>query len=66
MTVEVGEGEHKTRLVLGVTAQQINCLHVLAAATVPAKPAATDVATFTQAMAAAQTAGQGSKASHGE
>ncbi|MCT9812633.1 flagellar biosynthetic protein FliO [Acidovorax sp. Be4] len=74
VTVEVGEGEHKTRLVLGVTAQQINCLHVLgstaaAPLAVPNAPAAADVTTFTQAMAAAQTAGQGvsaSKASHGE
>ena len=71
VTVEVGEGAHKTRLVLGVTAQQINCLHVLGAAAAPqaalASPA--DVATFTQAMAAAQTAGQptsANKASHGE
>ncbi len=66
VTVEVGEGEHKTRLVLGVTAQQINCLHVLGAATVPALPAATDVATFSQAMAAVQTAAPTHKASHGE
>ncbi len=74
VTVEVGEGEHKTRLVLGVTAQQINCLHVLGSTAavplaVPNAPAAADVTTFTQAMAAAQTAGQGvsaNKASHGE
>lgn len=70
VTVEVGEGEHKTRLVLGVTAQQINCLHVLGAvAAAPAQPAVADVATFSQAMAAAQTAVPGAsahKASHGE
>ena len=79
VTVEVGEGAHKTRLVLGVTAQQINCLHVLGAAAapqpplaspaMPAMPATVDVATFTQAMAAAQTAGQptpANKALHGE
>ncbi len=73
VTVEVGEGEHKTRLVLGVTAQQISCLHVLGAAAARqpplASPATADVATFTQAMAAAQTAGQptlANKASHGE
>lgn len=67
VTVEVGEGAHKTRLVLGVTAQQINCLHVLtpgAAATTPA--AAADVATFSQAMAAAKTAGPADKAPHVE
>ncbi|WP_200843976.1 flagellar biosynthetic protein FliO [Pantoea sp. 18069] len=58
VTVEVGEGAHKTRLVLGVTAQQINCLHVLdahAAAAVPTAAAAADVATFSQAMATAKT-----------
>lgn len=59
VTVEVGEGAHKTRLVLGVTAQQINCLHVLgpapSAAAAPALPAATDVASFSAAMASAQT-----------
>ena len=74
VTVEVGEGEHKTRLVLGVTAQQINCLHVLGAVAAsplvqPAQPIAADVATFTQAMAAAQAVGQAApanKASHGE
>jgi len=54
VTVEVGEGAHKTRLVLGVTAQQINCLHVLT--TSAAAPDAVDVATFSQAMAAAKTA----------
>ena len=67
VTVEVGEGAHKTRLVLGVTAQQINCLHVLtpgAAATAPA--AAADVATFSQAMAAVKTVGPADKAPHVE
>ncbi len=29
VTVEVGQGEAKTCLVLGVTAQNIHCLHVL-------------------------------------
>ncbi|MDR2300332.1 MAG: flagellar biosynthetic protein FliO [Comamonas sp.] len=29
MTVQVGEGAEAVRLVLGVTAQQIQCLHVL-------------------------------------
>lgn len=29
VTVQVGEGEEAVRLVLGVTAQQIQCLHVL-------------------------------------
>lgn len=64
VTVEVGEGAHKTRLVLGVTAQQINCLHVLTTGAAPA-PAA-DVATFSQAMAAVQTAAPADKAPHVE
>lgn len=64
VTVEVGEGEHKTRLVLGVTAQQINCLHVLGTSPQPALPAAADVATFSHAMAAAKTVG--SRPHHGE
>ncbi len=64
VTVEVGEGAHKTRLVLGVTAQQINCLHVLTTGAAPA-PAA-DVATFSQAMAAAKTAAPADKAPHVE
>jgi flagellar protein FliO/FliZ len=29
VTVQLGEGEQAVRLVLGVTAQQIQCLHVL-------------------------------------
>lgn len=66
VTVEVGEGAHKTRLVLGVTAQQINCLHVLdtpAPAAADATPAA--AATFSQAMASART-GAADKTSHVE
>lgn len=67
VTVEVGEGAHKTRLVLGVTAQQINCLHVLTTSTPATAPApAADVATFSQAMAAAKTAGPADKAPHVE
>jgi len=69
VTVEVGEGAHKTRLVLGVTAQQINCLHVLTTstpATAPAPAPAADVATFSQAMAVAKTAGPADKAPHVE
>ena len=67
VTVEVGEGAHKTRLVLGVTAQQINCLHVLTSSTAATAPApAADVATFSQAMAAAKTPGPVDKAPHVE
>ncbi len=64
VTVEVGEGAHKTRLVLGVTAQQINCLHVLGSQA-PAPAAAADVATFSQAMASAKS-GAADKTSHVE
>ena len=35
VTVEVGPPQQRTLLVLGVTAQQINCLHVLPAAAAP-------------------------------
>ena len=65
VTVEVGEGAHKTRLVLGVTAQQINCLHVLGNHAAPAPAASADVATFSQAMASAKS-GAADKTSHVE
>ena len=39
VTVQVGEGDEAVRLVLGVTAQQIQCLHVLQAQSVPAQAA---------------------------
>ena len=38
MTVEVGTGDERIRLVLGVTAQSITCLHSQALAAVPAPP----------------------------
>ena len=60
VVVEVGQGAQRTRLVLGVTAQNIHCLHVLgdAAATPPLAGAPT---LFTQAMAqqAAQASASG-------
>nr|WP_255662577.1 flagellar biosynthetic protein FliO [Acidovorax sp. D4N7] len=62
VTVEVGEGAQRTRLVLGVTAQQINCLHVLDAR---AGAAPADIATFSQAMASAKT-GAADKTPHAE
>ena len=39
VTVQVGEGDEAVRLVLGVTAQQIQCLHVLQAQSAPAQTA---------------------------
>lgn len=52
VTVEVGQGTEKTCLVLGVTAHNIHCLHVLgSAAAVPPTPAS-----FAGAMAQAQEA----------
>ena len=47
VTVEVGPVQQRTVLVLGVTAQNINCLHVLPAV-------ATDRARFAAEMAAAR------------
>ena len=47
VTVEVGPPQQRTVLVLGVTAQNINCLHVLPAV-------ATDRARFAAEMAAAR------------
>ena len=63
VTVEVGTGDARTCLVLGVTAQQITCLHVLPApASAQTSAAAAAVAaalapstSFSQAMARAQT-----------
>lgn len=46
VTVEVGPEHARTVLVLGVTAQQINCLHVLAAQ--PASPLAASAAGLTE------------------
>ena len=43
VTIEVGHGNERAVLVLGVTAQQVNCLHVLASGAAPA-PAAADFA----------------------
>ena len=67
VTVEVGSGDARTCLVLGVTAQQITCLHVLpvppAAPGAAAVAAASDAA-FSQAMAAAQARPSGA-ANHG-
>jgi len=51
VTVEVGSPQQRTVLVLGVTAQQINCLHVLPAAT---SAAAGDGASFAAEMAVAR------------
>ena len=76
VTVEVGKGEARTCLVLGVTAQQITCLHVLpgpASAPAPAAAAAATVenagtlppsTSFSQAMARVQ-AGAAGAPNHG-
>lgn len=55
VVVEVGQGARSTRLVLGVTAQNIHCLHVLSdtAPGVPAAPVA-EHTTFVSAMEQAQ------------
>lgn len=78
VTVEVGSGDARTCLVLGVTAQQITCLHVLpapASAPAPAAAFATAAAvanagtlppstSFSQAMARMQ-AGAAGAPNHG-
>ena len=51
VTVEVGSHQQRTLLVLGVTAQQINCLHVLPAA---AAPGSAPEPSFAAEMAAAR------------
>lgn len=62
VTVEVGPEHARTWLVLGVTAQQVSCLHVLAAAPVGGSasaagaPAAHTSPSFAHAMAAASHA----------
>ena len=61
VTVEVGPEGARTWLVLGVTAQQVSCLHVLSApSAIPVAPAAlpvvgADNSAFAREMAAAET-----------
>lgn len=54
VVVEVGQGGQRTRLVLGVTAQNINCLHVLegtaGTTSVTAVNAPADAASFASAL----------------
>lgn len=53
VTVEIATEQEKTRLVLGITAQQISCLHVLP--TVAAAPATAPLP-FAQVVAGVQAA----------
>ncbi len=62
VTVEVGPEHARTCLVLGVTAQQVSCLHVLAVPTAAA--AVPPGASFSREMAAAQGAVVPAAASH--
>ena len=63
VTVQVGEGDEAVRLVLGVSAQQIQCLHVLKAQSVSAQVAQQSVAnasgssSFTESLIRAQAGG---------
>ena len=50
ITVEVGQGDQRTWLVLGVTAQQITTLHTMAPGPESAPPAATPVPPFAQLL----------------
>ena len=57
VTIEVGHGNERAVLVLGVTAQQVNCLHVLASGAAPAAattttPAPAATADFARELAA--------------
>lgn len=63
VTVQVGEGDEAVRLVLGVTVQQIQCLHVLQAHADKAQTAHSYVAnppgasSFTDSLVRAQAVG---------
>ena len=66
VTVQVGEGDEAVRLVLGVTAQQIQCLHTLPVKTVSGQaahayvanpPSAQSAQSFTDSLMRAQAAG---------
>ena len=63
VTVQVGEGDEAVRLVLGVSAQQIHCLHVLNAQSTSAQVAQQSVAntsggsSFTESLIKAQAGG---------
>ena len=63
VTVQVGEGDEAVRLVLGVSAQQIQCLHVLNVQSAPAQVAQQSVAnasgssSFTESLIRAQAGG---------
>ena len=60
VTVQVGEGHEAVRLVLGVTAQQIQCLHMLQTNTGQAQAANEYVAkppSFTDSLVRAQAEG---------
>ena len=60
VTVQVGEGDEAVRLVLGITAQQIQCLHVLKAHTGQSQAAHEYVAkppSFTDSLVRAKAAG---------
>lgn len=62
VTVQVGEGDEAVRLVLGVTAQQIQCLHTFAAQDTSAQAAHASISnqqsgpSFTDSLMRAQAA----------
>ena len=62
VTVEVGPEHARTCLVLGVTAQQVTCLHVLGPNTSASAVLSTSDASFSHEMEAAQAASPGSMA----
>ena len=67
LTVEVGEGEDRRWLVLGVTAQQIQTLHVMPPqASLPATPAAAGFAMQLRQRMGGEGQGQGKGGGHAQ
>lgn len=67
VTVQVGEGDEAVRLVLGVTAQQIQCLHVFQAQALQSLVASEYVAkapSFMDSLARAQATGSARDGGH--
>ena len=63
VTIEVGQGDDRRWLVLGVTAQQINTLHVMPPQAEPPAPEAT--APFAQQLLARMRGGENAAATQG-
>ena len=64
VVVEVGQGGQRTRLVLGVTAQNIHCLHVLGSTAPAGTVDAASAASFAGALEQSQHASGQSSGTH--